>query len=64
MDFNHSPKVLALRRQLEAFMQRYLLLAWLLSSGRMTPARSRRIHLAIFAQLVAIALLAKSMFYL
>ncbi|MGV8844610.1 MAG: CopD family copper resistance protein [Pseudomonas sp.] len=42
----------------------YLLLAWLLGSGRMTPARSRRVHLAIFAQLVLIALLAKGMFYL
>jgi hypothetical protein len=42
----------------------YLLLAWLLSSGRMTAARSRLIHLAIFAQLVAIALVAKGMFYL
>jgi len=42
----------------------YVLLAWLLSSGRMTPARSRRVHLAIFAQLVFIAFLAKGMFYL
>ncbi|MDP3249259.1 MAG: acyl-CoA dehydrogenase, partial [Polaromonas sp.] len=25
MDFNHSPRALALRRQLEAFMQQYLL---------------------------------------
>lgn len=42
----------------------YLLLALLLRSGRMTAARSRLIHWAIFAQMIAIVLLAKGMFHL
>ncbi|MFI8743455.1 CopD family copper resistance protein [Stutzerimonas zhaodongensis] len=40
------------------------MVAMLLRSGRMTPARYRRIHWAIFAQMVGIVLLAKGMFYL
>ena len=42
----------------------YLLLALLLRSGRMTAARSRLIHWAIFVQMIAIVLLAKGMFHL
>ncbi|MGK9065696.1 CopD family copper resistance protein [Stutzerimonas chloritidismutans] len=40
------------------------MVAMLLRSGRMTPARYRRIHWAIFLQMVGIVLLAKGMFYL
>lgn len=40
------------------------LVAMLLRSGRMTPARYRRVHWAIFAQMIGIVLLAKGMFYL
>ncbi|MGM3389073.1 hypothetical protein KXR94_15625 [Stutzerimonas stutzeri] len=40
------------------------LVAMLLRSGRMTPARYRRIHWAIFVQMIGIVLLAKGMFYL
>ena len=40
------------------------LVALLLRSGRMTPVRYRRIHWAIFAQMIGIVLLAKGMFYL
>ncbi|WP_019340422.1 CopD family copper resistance protein [Stutzerimonas stutzeri] len=40
------------------------MVAMLLRSGRMTPTRYRRIHWAIFAQMVGIVLLAKGMFYL
>ncbi|WP_407295237.1 CopD family copper resistance protein [Stutzerimonas zhaodongensis] len=40
------------------------MVAMLLRSGRMTPARYRRIHWVIFAQMVGIVLLAKGMFYL
>lgn len=40
------------------------MVAMLLRSGRMTPARYRRIHWAIFAQMIGIVLLAKGMFYL
>jgi len=40
------------------------LVALLLRSGRMTPARYRLIHWAIFAQMIGIVLLAKGMFYL
>ena len=40
------------------------MVAMQLRSGRMTPARYRRIHWAIFAQMVGIVLLAKGMFYL
>lgn len=40
------------------------MVAMLLRSGRMTPARYRGIHWAIFAQMVGIVLLAKGMFYL
>jgi hypothetical protein len=40
------------------------MVAMLLRSGRMTPTRYRRIHWAIFAQMVGIVLLAKAMFYL
>lgn len=39
------------------------MVAMLLRSGRMTPARYRRIHWAIFAQMIGIVLLAKGMFY-
>ncbi|MGA6099446.1 CopD family copper resistance protein [Stutzerimonas marianensis] len=39
------------------------LVAMLLRSGRMTPARYRRIHWAIFVQMIGIVLLAKGMFY-
>ncbi|MBF6624405.1 MAG: hypothetical protein ITG05_12925 [Pseudomonas stutzeri] len=38
--------------------------AMLLRSGRMTPARYRMIHWAIFLQMVGIVVLAKAMFYL
>ena len=38
--------------------------AMLLRSGRMTPARYRQIHWAIFAQMIGIVVLAKAMFYL
>lgn len=37
---------------------------FLLFSGRMTAARSRRIHLSVFTHMVGIVLLAKGMFYL
>lgn len=40
------------------------MVAMLLRSGRMTPARYRRIHWAIFAQMIGIAVLAKGMFYI
>ncbi len=40
------------------------MVAMLLRSGRMTPARYRRIHWAIFLQMVGIVLLAKGMFYI
>lgn len=40
------------------------LVAIVLRSGRMTPARYRRIHWAIFVQMIGIVLLAKGMFYL
>ncbi|WP_417787763.1 CopD family copper resistance protein [Stutzerimonas xanthomarina] len=40
------------------------MVAMLLRSGRMTPTRYRRVHWAIFAQMVGIVLLAKGMFYL
>jgi len=40
------------------------LVAMLLRSGRMTPARYRHIHWAIFAQMIGIVLLAKGMFYI
>lgn len=40
------------------------LVAVLLRSGRMTPARYRRLHWAIFAQMLGIVLLAKGMLYL
>lgn len=40
------------------------MVAMLLRSGRMTPARYRRIHWAIFAQMIGIVVLAKGMFYL
>ena len=38
--------------------------AMLVRSGRMTPARYRLIHWAIFAQMIGIVVLAKAMFYL
>ncbi|WAD25947.1 hypothetical protein OS670_16240 [Pseudomonadaceae bacterium T75] len=38
--------------------------AMLLRSGRMTPARYRLIHWAIFVQMIGIVVLAKAMFYL
>ncbi|MFV0454940.1 MAG: CopD family copper resistance protein [Pseudomonas sp.] len=38
--------------------------AMLLRGGRMTPARYRLIHWAIFAQMIGIVVLAKAMFYL
>ncbi|MET1077642.1 MAG: hypothetical protein ABWY06_06445 [Pseudomonas sp.] len=37
---------------------------YLMRSGRMTPARSRWIHLSVLAQMLAILFLAKAMFYL
>lgn len=40
------------------------MVAMLLRSGRMTPARYRRIHWAIFAQMIGIVVLAKAMFYI
>jgi len=40
------------------------MVAMLLRSGRMTPARYRRIHWAIFAQMIGIVVLAKGMFYI
>lgn len=40
------------------------MVAMLLRSGRMTPVRYRRLHWAIFLQMVCIVLLAKAMFYL
>ncbi|MCW3149762.1 hypothetical protein N8H22_14240 [Stutzerimonas stutzeri] len=40
------------------------LVAILLRGGRMTPARYRAIHWAIFLQMIGIVLLAKGMFYL
>jgi len=40
------------------------MVAMLLRRGRMTPARYRRIHWAIFLQMIGIVLLAKAMFYL
>lgn len=40
------------------------MVAMLLRSGRMTPARYRRIHWAIFAQMLGIVVLAKGMFYI
>ncbi len=39
------------------------LVAILLRKGRMTPARYRAIHWAIFVQMIGIVLLAKGMFY-
>ena len=39
-------------------------LAMLLRSGRMTPALYRQLHWAVLAQMLAIVLLAKAMFYL
>lgn len=39
------------------------LVAVLLRKGRMTPARYRAIHWAIFVQMIGIVLLAKGMFY-
>ncbi|MFZ3184501.1 MAG: hypothetical protein WA173_10205 [Pseudomonas sp.] len=38
--------------------------AMLLRSGRMTPALYRQLHWAVLAQMLAIVLLAKAMFYL
>ena len=40
------------------------LVAVLLRKGRMTPARYRTLHWAIFLQMIGIVLLAKGMFYL
>ena len=40
------------------------LVAVLLRSGRMSPARYRTLHMVILAQMVGIVLLAKGMFYL
>ncbi|MFG3453268.1 MULTISPECIES: CopD family copper resistance protein [Pseudomonadaceae] len=40
------------------------MVAMLLRSGRMTPTRYRRIHWAIFIQMIGIVVLAKGMFYL
>lgn len=40
------------------------MVAMLLRSGRITPARYRQIHWLIFAQMIGILLLAKGMFYL
>ena len=41
-----------------------ILLAILLRRGRMSPARYHSLHVVILAQMVAIVLLAKGMFYL
>ena len=37
---------------------------WPCCCGRMTPARYRTLHWAIFLQMIGIVLLAKGMFYL
>lgn len=42
----------------------YGALAMLLRSGRMTPRRYHQLHWAVLAQMLAIVLLAKAMFYL
>ena len=42
----------------------YGALALLLRSGRMTPARYQKLHWAVLAQMLAIVVLAKAMFYL
>lgn len=42
----------------------FLLVVALMRSGRMTPARSRRIHLSVLLQMLAILILAKAMFLL
>ena len=42
----------------------FLLVVALIRSGRMTPARSRRIHLSVLLQMLAILFLAKTMFVL
>jgi hypothetical protein len=40
----------------------FLLVVFLMRSGRMTAARSRRIHLSVLLQMLAIVFLAKAMF--
>lgn len=42
----------------------FLLVVALMRSGRMTPVRSRRIHLSVLLQMLAIIFLAKAMFLL
>ena len=42
----------------------YGALAMLLRSGRMTPALYRKMHWAVLAQMLAIVVLAKAMYYL
>ncbi|WXL25474.1 hypothetical protein WG219_19590 [Ectopseudomonas mendocina] len=42
----------------------FLLVVFLMRSGRMTPVRSRRIHLSVLAQMLLILCLAKAMFVL
>ena len=42
----------------------FILVVLLMRSGRMTPARSRLIHLSVLVQMLAILFLAKAMFLL
>ena len=42
----------------------FLLVVFLMRSGRMTPARSRLIHLSVLVQMLGILFLAKAMFLL
>lgn len=42
----------------------FLFLVFLMRSGRMTPARSRLIHLSVLVQMLSILFLAKAMFLL
>lgn len=42
----------------------FLLVAYLMRSGRMTPARSRKIHISVLVHMLFVVFLAKSMFVL
>ena len=53
---------LKIARALAVFVS-YGALALLLRSGRMTPALYRKLHWAVLAQMLAIVVLAKAMFY-
>ncbi|MNE87368.1 hypothetical protein D3C80_1845640 [compost metagenome] len=47
-----------------AILGHFIGVVYLMRSGRMTPARSRLIHLSVLVQMLAILFLAKGMFLL